>query len=64
MGFEDIRCQCLLIRLMFNQVAEYVPVKHVVIADALSTQSMADTPSGDLEAEVKGYVDSVEDENY
>ncbi|KAL7849761.1 hypothetical protein SRHO_G00191100 [Serrasalmus rhombeus] len=48
-----IRCQRLLIRLMkFNPVAEYVPGKHLVIADALSRQPMADTNPGDLEAEI------------
>ncbi|KAK0130680.1 hypothetical protein N1851_034803 [Merluccius polli] len=53
----------LLIRLMkFNPVAEYVPGKHLVVADALSRQPMADTPPGDLETEVKAYVDSVEDD--
>ncbi|KAL6470492.1 hypothetical protein MHYP_G00216110 [Metynnis hypsauchen] len=58
-----IRCQRLLIRLMkFNPVAEYVPGKHLVIADALFRQPMVDTNPGDLEAEVKAYVDSVEDD--
>ncbi|KAL7846655.1 hypothetical protein SRHO_G00216350 [Serrasalmus rhombeus] len=58
-----IRCQHLLIRLMkFNPVAEYVPGKHLVVADALSRQPMADTNPGDLEVEVKAYVDSVEDD--
>uniref|UniRef100_A0A3Q2PQQ5 Gypsy retrotransposon integrase-like protein 1 n=1 Tax=Fundulus heteroclitus TaxID=8078 RepID=A0A3Q2PQQ5_FUNHE len=60
---KPIRCQRLLIRLMkFNPVAEYVPGKHLVVADALSRQPMAETDPGDLEAEVKAYVDSVEDD--
>lgn len=58
-----IRCQRLLIRLMkFNPISEYVPGKHLVVADALSRHPMADIPPGDLEAEVKAYVDSVEDD--
>lgn len=58
-----LRCQRLLIRLMkFNPVAEYVPGKHLVVADTLSRQPMADTNPGDLEAEVKAYVDSVEED--
>lgn len=48
--------------MKFNPVAEYVPGKHLVVADALSRQLMADIPPGDLEAEVKAYVDSVEDD--
>ncbi|XP_062849175.1 uncharacterized protein K02A2.6-like [Trichomycterus rosablanca] len=59
-----IRCQRLLIRLMkFNPVAEYVPGKHLVVADALSRQPLGDTAPADLEAEVKAYVDSVEDDH-
>ncbi len=58
-----IRCQRLLIRLMkFNPIAEYVPGKQLVVADALSRHPRADIPPGDLEAEVKAYVDSVEDD--
>lgn len=58
-----IHCQRLLIRLMkFNPIAEYVPGKHLVVADALSRHPRADIPPGDLEAEVKAYVDSVEDD--
>ena len=58
-----LRCQRLLIRLMkFNPVSEYVPGKQLVVADALSRQPVADTPPGDLEAEVRAYVDSVEDD--
>ncbi|RXN35694.1 Transposon Ty3-G Gag-Pol poly [Labeo rohita] len=58
-----VRCQRLLIRLMkFNPIAEYVPGKHLVVADALSRHPMADITPGDLEAEVKAYVDSVEED--
>ena len=58
-----LRCQRLLIRLMkFNPVAEYVPGKHLVVADALSRQPLVDISPGDLEAEVKAYVDSVEED--
>ncbi|RXN15927.1 putative protein K02A2.6-like isoform X1 [Labeo rohita] len=58
-----VRCQRLLIRLMkFNPIAEYVLRKHLVVADALSRHPMADITPGDLEAEVKAYVDSVEED--
>lgn len=48
--------------MKFSPFAEYVPGKQVVVADTLPRQSMVDTSPGDLEAEDKAYVDSVEDD--
>lgn len=45
-----------------SEVAEYVPGKHLAVADALSSQPMADVPPGDLEPKIKAYVDLVEDD--
>ncbi|KAK0133586.1 hypothetical protein N1851_030913 [Merluccius polli] len=55
-----ITCQRLLMRLLrFNAVAEHVPGKHLVVADALSRSPLRDSGDDHTDQEVQAYVESV-----
>ena len=59
-GEKDLRCQRLLMRMMwFNPKPEYVPGKQLVVADLLSRKPMKtsiDTVTRQLEEDVSQYV--------
>ena len=50
--------QCLMRLLRFNVVAEHVPGKHLVIADALSRSPLTDGGDEHTDQEVQAYVES------
>ena len=62
-GLDDapLRCQRLLIRMMkYNPIAEHVPGKLLVVADALSRQPIqSEINSNELEEVVNAYVNNV-----
>ncbi|KAL0175066.1 hypothetical protein M9458_031034, partial [Cirrhinus mrigala] len=57
-----LRCQRLLIRLMkFNPVAEYMPGKNLVVADALSRHPKPGIDETGLGADIQAHINTVEE---
>ncbi|RXN22487.1 Transposon Ty3-I Gag-Pol poly [Labeo rohita] len=57
-----LRCQRLLIRLIkFNPVAEYMPGKNLVVADALSRHPKPGIDETGLEADIQAHINTVEE---